>query len=103
MSVKHMVVFKFKPEIADEQITGFMNALADFKGRIDGFVDFEWGPYAGPFKGGEGANKGFTHGFVMTWKDWKSRNEYLPHPIHQSFLERWIWIVEDFVAFDFEA
>ncbi len=103
MAIKHVVVFQFKPAVSESEIAQFMAALNSFVGTIPGCLDFNWGPYAGPFPGGEGSNKGFTHGFIMTWADRESRASYLPHPLHQDFVKKWLGIVDDLVAFDFEA
>lgn len=78
--VKHVVLLKIVPETAPaemEQIFASLNALV---GQIPGLLDFSGGTYSSP----EGLSQGFTHGFIMTFQDEKSRDGYLPHPLHES-------------------
>ena len=35
----------------------------------------------------ENKSEGFTHGFVVTFRDAKGRDAYLPHPAHQEFVK----------------
>ena len=57
----------------------------DFRGlkdRIPGILDFEWGTNMSPEK----LDQGFTHCFVVTFKDVAARDAYLPHPAHKEFV-----------------
>jgi len=51
------------------------------KGKIPGIVSFEYGLNNSP----ENLNKGFTHVYLLTFKDAAARDAYLPHPEHKSF------------------
>jgi hypothetical protein len=53
----------------------------DLSESIDGIEDYVSGANMSP----EGLNQGFTHGFVMTFKDAAARDAYLPHPEHERF------------------
>mgnify|MGYP003336856210 CR=1 FL=1 len=44
-----------------------------------------------------------THGFVVTFKDEKGRDEYLPHPAHQEFVKLVGPRVEKVIVFDYWA
>ncbi|MCA9103006.1 MAG: Dabb family protein [Pirellulales bacterium] len=78
--VKHVVLVKLKPDVTDAQVDEMMTALAGLKDKIPGLLDFSGGAYSSP----EGLNKGFSHGFVMTFADEPSRDTYLPHPAHEE-------------------
>lgn len=77
----HMVAFKFKPEAGPGQIQEIEKAFAALPAKISEIRSFEWGTNNSPEK----LDRGFTHGFVLTFKDAKDRDAYLVHPDHQAF------------------
>jgi hypothetical protein len=77
----HMVSFKFKPEATPAQIREVETAFAALKQQIPQIVSFEWGTNVSP----EGLDKGFTHGFILTFKNAADRDAYLVHPDHKKF------------------
>ena len=77
--VKHAVLLRFKSEVTSQQAQQLLAEVGGLKDKIPGIVDFSGGAYSSP----EGMNKGFTHGFVMTFADEASRDAYLPHPEHE--------------------
>jgi len=77
--IKHAVLLKFKPTTSQPKIDEIFAALKGLGDKIPGLLDFSGGAYSS----GEGLNKGFTHGFVMTFTDAASRDGYLPHPDHE--------------------
>ncbi len=100
--IKHVVLMKFKPSTAPQKIRQIFTALADLRRLIPGMLDFS----GGPFSSGEGLNKGFTHGFVITFADAASRDRYLPHPEHEK-VKQLIFpeldgALDGVVAFDWE-
>jgi hypothetical protein len=103
MAVKHLVVFQFKPGTAPAEIDRIMRELAAFVGRIPGLLDFEGGPYSGPYPGADGLNRGYSHGFVMTFRDAAARAAYLPHPEHLRFKDGLVPHLQEVIAFDFET
>lgn len=80
--LRHVVLFKFKDDATKEQIQEIVSGFAALPKKIDGIADFEWGTNNSP----EGLAQGFTHCFVVTFKDAKSRDAYLPHPAHKDFV-----------------
>src|SRR5687768_11908743 len=100
--IKHAVILKFKPSVTAAKIQQNFAALADLREKIPGLLDFSGGPYSSP----EGFNKGFTHGFIMTFADAASRDAYLPHPDHevvkQMILPDLDGGVAGVIAFDWE-
>ena len=95
--VKHYGCFQFKPETSDTRIDECFPAMAGMVGKIPGLLDFNYGPY----DSAEGLNDGFTHGFIMTFGSPQSRDEYLPHPVHEEVKEVVVPNLERFVVFDF--
>lgn len=81
--LRHVVLFKFKEEVADEQIDEVVKAFSALPKKIDAIQDFEWGTDVSV----ENKSAGYTHGFVVTFRDAKGRDVYLPHPAHQEFVK----------------
>ena len=80
-TVRHIVVFKFKPQATPEQIDTLTRAFAALKDSVPGITAFEHGVNNSP----EGMNMGFTHVYVMTFANAAARDAYLPHPAHKRF------------------
>jgi hypothetical protein len=97
--IKHVVLLKFKAGTMDSQIAGFFRELNGLTQKIPGLDDFIGGPYSSP----EGLNQGFTHGFVMSFRDAAARDVYLPHPEHERVKNDIVPHVDQIVAFDFEV
>ena len=79
--LRHMVLFKFKDDVSAEQVQEVVDAFAALPGKIDTIVDFEHGTDVGVEK----LSAGFTHGFLVTFRDVAGRDTYLPHPAHEEF------------------
>jgi len=79
--VVHMVAFKFKSEATSAQIKTVEDAFKALPTKIPQIVSFECGTNMSPEK----LDKGFTHGFVLTFKNDKDRDAYLVHPEHKAF------------------
>jgi stress responsive alpha/beta barrel protein len=89
-TIKHVVLLKVAKHITQHQISEVFAGLRELTSGIPGLLDFSGGANNSP----EGKTLGFTHGFVMTFADSRSRARYLPHPLHvhaaqaiQSILE----------------
>ena len=95
--IRHVVCFKFKEEADPAKIKKVERAFAALKGKISGIRSLEWGKNNSP----EGLNKGFTHCFIVTFDNEKSRTEYLPHPDHKAFVSILKPILDDVFVIDF--
>ena len=82
-TVRHVVVFKYKADASEDQIRIVTEAFASLEDKIPGIVGFEHGVNNSP----EGLNQGFTHVYLLTFKDAATRDAYLPHPEHKKFGE----------------
>ena len=101
MAIKHVVLFRFKPEIKETQINGFFKELADLIGVVPGLQKFESGKY----QSSEGLNQNFTHAFEMIFENEASRDTYLTHPEHEKIKAKIGAALgkfpDDVVAFDY--
>lgn len=95
--VKHYGCFEFKAGTTDETIRHCFQSMAAMVGKIPGLLDFNHGPYDSD----EGLNGGYTHGFIMTFASPMTRDEYLPHPVHEAVKEIVVPNLERLVVFDF--
>ena len=88
--VKHVAFLRFRSDVASEAIDEIFANLAALRDEIPGLLDFTGGPYASP----EGLNRGYTHGFIMTFADAAARDAYLPHPSHQAIVQKVLPLLE---------
>ena len=82
-AVRHVVVFKYKPEATEAQIQEITDAFKALPDQIPGIIGFEHGINNSP----EGLNQDFTHVYLMTFENEEARDTYLPHPKHAAFGE----------------
>jgi len=81
--VRHVVLFKFKDGTPAEKVKEIEKAFGELPSKIPLIEDFEWGTDMSV----ENLSQGFTHCFLVTFKDAKARDAYLPHPAHKAFVE----------------
>ncbi len=98
-TVRHVVAFKFKDTATPDQIKDIENAFRALKHKIPEIVSLEWGTNVSH----ENRDKGFTHCFLVTFKDEKSRDAYLVHPEHKKFVDLALPSIADVFVFDFLA
>jgi hypothetical protein len=96
-NVYHVVLLKLKAGADASQVDVLFDALEGLKRKLPGMRSFVGGPYASP----EGLNKGFTHGFVITFADAQTRDAYLEHPEHEEVKQQFLPYFDDVIAFDF--
>lgn len=101
--ITHMVLLKVRADVPAAQVERVFAEIGALQGRIPGIRSYAWGPYASP----EGLQRGYTHGFCMTFSDAAARDAYLPHPEHEVVKGHVLEIlqggVEGVLAFDFES
>lgn len=101
--ITHMVLLKLRRDVPQAEIDGIFADLAALRRKIDGISSFASGAYASP----EGLQRGYTHGFCMTFASAAARDAYLPHPAHELVKARVLEALEGGVAgalaFDFES
>lgn len=97
--LRHVVLFKFKEGVAKEQIQEVVTEFQKLPKKIDVIQDFEWGTDVSV----ENRSQGFTHAFLVSFKDEKGRDTYLPHPAHKEFVELALPRLEDALVVDYWA
>ena len=97
--LKHIAIAKFKPGTSDKQIADFFEAIGRIRDVVPGILDYSWGVNNST----EGLSQGFTHAFVMTFKDATTREAYLHHPAHEKAKNGILPSVEAVVVLDYET
>ena len=77
--LRHLVLYKFKPETTAAQVQQVIDAFSGLPKKIDAIVGFEHGPNVSP----EGKSDGLTYCFNVSFRDEKG-GAYLVHPAHRS-------------------
>ncbi|HCP12729.1 MAG TPA: stress responsive protein [Planctomycetaceae bacterium] len=95
--LRHVVLFRYKPEVTAAQLDEINRAFQDLKRQIPEVRDFERGINNSP----EGLAKGFTHGYLITFESEADREAYLPHPAHKKFVEMLGGKLEEPFVFDY--
>jgi len=97
--LRHVVLLKFKEGTAPKQIKAIEDAFAALPSKIPTIVDFEWGTNISE----EGLTDGFTHCFLVTFKDVKGRKVYLPHAAHKGFVKLLLPHLDKVLVMDYTA
>src|SRR3954447_24092422 len=95
--VRHVVHFKFKKEATPEQIKSVVDGFAALKTKIDFVQNIDWGTNMSP----EGLDKGFSHCWIVTFKNAKDRDAYIVHPAHQAYVATLKPVLEEAFVVDF--
>ena len=96
---RHVVCFKFKDDATGNQITAIEKAFAALPSKISAITDYEWGTNVSP----ENLAQGYTHCFIVSFKDKKGLEAYLPHKDHKAFVEQLLPILDKAFVIDFVA
>jgi hypothetical protein len=97
--VKHIALFRFKEGTTEEQTNKIFDDLLDLTENVAGIEDYVSGANNSP----ESLNKGFTHGFVMTFTDASARDAYLSNSDHERVKALLLANIDDGLVFDFEV
>lgn len=97
--LRHIVCFKFSEKATPEKIAMVEKAFAELPEKIDTIQAFEWGTNVSK----ENKAKGFTHCFLVTFKDQAGLDTYLPHPAHKAFVAKLDGLIDDAFVFDYET
>lgn len=79
--LRHVVLFKFKDGTSPEKVKEIEQAFTDLPKKINTIIGYEWGNNVSP----ENLGQGYTHCFLVSFKDAAGRDYYLPHPDHKAF------------------
>ncbi len=79
--LKHTVIFKFKNTAPKASVDSCVAAFKALEGKIKEIQAFEFGLNNSP----ENWHQGFTHCFVLTFKNYDDLAIYAEHPEHKAF------------------
>jgi Stress responsive A/B Barrel Domain len=82
--IRHCVFLRFKNDISEETIDGFLADFLLMKNIIPGVKDVA----AGRNNSREGLDHGFRHGFTMDLENEAAREAYLSHSSRSALAER---------------
>ena len=97
--IRHVLFVRFKADASSESIDLVRTAFKKISSKIEGIVGVEWGLNNSP----ENLNKGFTHCILMTFIDEIARDNYLPHPEHDSLKEVFGAVLEEIIVVDYSV
>ncbi len=97
MSIRHLVLLKFKADTPTARVQDLEAAFAALVHKIPEVQSLEWGTNNSP----EGLAKGFTHCFNLTFADEAARATYLPHPDHLAFVDQLKPALDDVLVLDY--
>lgn len=95
--IKHVVSFKFKAGADPAKIKHVEEAFAALKGKIPVIQSLEWGTNVSPEK----HDHGYTHIWIVTFKNAADRDAYLVHPDHKAFAGALKDVIDEVFVIDF--
>ncbi|AWV99289.1 Dabb family protein [Arcticibacterium luteifluviistationis] len=95
--LKHIVNLKYKEDATEEQVNEAVQAFLNLKNEIPEIEHIEWGVNDSK----EGASKGLTHVFNLTFKDDHGREIYLFHEAHIALVGKIGPIIADVLVMDY--
>lgn len=81
--LRHVVLYKFKAEASPQQIQEVVDTFSALPKKIDSVIGFERGTNVSE----ENKSEGFTHCFVVTFRNTDGRAAYLKHPAHDEYVK----------------
>ncbi|MFD2999721.1 Dabb family protein [Pontibacter toksunensis] len=95
--LRHVVAFKFKPEVTKEQMQKATQDFHALKGKVPQIIEFEGGPDVS-FQDKSGK---FTHCFIVTVRNEEDLAAYGSHPDHQAFSKSVDPLLEEVMVVDY--
>ncbi|CAM4175212.1 Dabb family protein [Zobellia roscoffensis] len=95
--LRHIVNLKYKDEATEAQVNEAVKAFENIKNEIPEIKDLEWGVNDSK----EGASKGLTHTFTLTFNDDHGREIYLFHEAHIALVNKIGPIIGDVLVMDY--
>ncbi len=78
--IRHIVLIKFKPGLAEAEIADIFDKLHEIKAKVPGTIAITSGHSESPEK----IERGYLHGFVADFTDWATLQAYQDHPDHKK-------------------
>ena len=95
--IRHIVMFKFKPGASEDSKAELVSNLDALYRKIEDIQAFE----RGLNNSKEGLDHGYTHLFLLTFKDETARDTYVEHPEHRKFVKENLEHVDSVLAVDY--
>ncbi len=95
--LRHIVNLKYKDDATENQVNEAVETFVNLKNEISEITNIEWGENDST----EGASKGFTHTFTITFKDEHAREIYLFHKAHLDLVKKVGPIIGDVFVMDY--
>ena len=98
--LRHIVLYKFKGNIPEENIIKVFKKLAELKNLVPGIDQLQWGPYQSTTN----KNQGYNYGLTVDLIDDTVFQTYSPHPLHMEVREEMKTMLEGpepLLMFDF--
>ena len=93
----HLVLIKFKKGVTSQQFQKITDGAYGIQ-VIPGVEQLNFKQNISP----EGLGRGFTHSLTMKFRSANDRDSiYLPHPIHQKFVDFFLPLTESVLVYDF--
>ncbi|CAM8890587.1 unnamed protein product [Rhodiola kirilowii] len=96
--VKHVLLAKFKEIFSAEEIESLIKGYANLVNLIEPMKSFHWGTDVSV----ENMHQGFTHIFESTFESVEGVSEYIAHPAHVEFADKFIPALEKLIVFDYK-
>ncbi|MCZ7532709.1 MAG: Dabb family protein [Acidimicrobiia bacterium] len=84
--IRHCALFRFQPDVKDEEIDQLLAGFIELKDKIGGIIDV----IVGSNVSAEGLSKGFDHGIILDFPDAAAVEAYLGHPAHLALAAKLI-------------
>jgi hypothetical protein len=95
--LRHIVMYKFRDEATPDQVQRVIDTFAALPKQIDTIAGFGRGSNVSA----EGKSEGFTHCFVVTFRDEAGLTTYLQHPAHAAYVEVVKPVRDKVIVFDY--
>ena len=93
----HLVLIQFKDDVSAEDFQKITDAAYSLQ-AIPGVEALNFGQNVSP----EGLTQGYEHSLTMKFSNATDRDSiYLPHPVHQKFVELFVLHTESVLVYDF--
>jgi len=97
MIFKHIILFKFKPSISDQEIESLFIKIGGLKQKISGILSYSWGPNEW-----KGPSNDYDYCFVMDFDSKMSRDAYQINKEHVRVVEEHVLpIILQATVFDY--
>ncbi|CAD5178808.1 unnamed protein product [Musa acuminata subsp. malaccensis] len=97
MAVKHVLLAKFKEEVSPEAVDDLIKGYANLVSLITPMKAFHWGRDVSI----ENLHQGFTHVFESTFDGVEGIAEYIAHPAHVEFANKFLPALEKVIVIDY--